>query len=48
MYQYAASAVNDKAPSVPEEDDIILKAFNNMDWGKRWNSLLDTVKKQVK
>lgn len=50
MYQYAASAVNkeQKPTSVAEEDDVILKAFNNMGWGKKWSSLVDTVKKQVK
>lgn len=52
MYQYAASAVdsnNKKSTNnVPEEEDVILKAFNNMGWGKKWSSLVDTVKKQVK
>jgi hypothetical protein len=53
MYQYAASAVNsntkERAPTqqAEEEDDVILKAFNNMGWGKKWSSLVDTVKKQV-
>jgi hypothetical protein len=49
MYQIAASAVNkEQSPtSVSEEDDVILKAFNNMGWGKKWSSLVDTVKKQV-
>jgi phage-related baseplate assembly protein len=52
MYQYAASAVNSnnkdqQSTSVPEEEDVIIKAFNNMGWGKKWSSLVDTVKKQV-
>lgn len=51
MYQYAASAVNsnsqEQPASVAEEDDVILKAFNNFGWGKRWSNLVDTVKKQV-
>lgn len=50
MYQYAASAVDSntkKSTSVPEEDDVIIKAFSNMGWGKKWTSLVDTVKKQV-
>ncbi|CAO3655845.1 unnamed protein product [Mucor hiemalis] len=50
MYQYAASAVdnNNKKPNnnVPEEEDVILKAFNNMGWGRKWSSLVDTVKRQ--
>lgn len=50
MYQYAASAVdsnNKKSTNnVPEEEDVILKVFNNMGWGKKWSSLVDTVKKQ--
>jgi hypothetical protein len=52
MYQYAASAVNSNkeqssSNQVQEEDDVILKAFNNMGWGRKWSSLVDTVKKQV-
>lgn len=52
MYQYAASAVNsnnkEQVPAaVSEEDDVIIKAFNNIGWGKKWSSLVDTVKKQV-
>lgn len=52
MYQYAASAVNsnnkEQAPAVvSEEDDVIIKAFSNIGWGKKWSSLVDTVKKQV-
>ncbi|KAI9013885.1 hypothetical protein CLU79DRAFT_768367 [Phycomyces nitens] len=50
MYQYAASAVNENkqvAPkSVPEEEDVILKAFTNFGWGQRFTSIVDTVKKQ--
>ncbi|CEP10081.1 hypothetical protein [Parasitella parasitica] len=51
MYQYAASAVNSNNKSqipggVSEEDDVIIKAFNNFGWGKKWSSLVDTVKKQ--
>ncbi|KAI8990175.1 hypothetical protein BDB01DRAFT_780302 [Pilobolus umbonatus] len=50
MYQYAASAVNnnnkDKEPNVPEEQDVILNAFNHMGWGRKWSRLVDTVKKQ--
>ncbi|KAG2193577.1 hypothetical protein INT47_006643 [Mucor saturninus] len=49
MYQYAASAVDSntkKTNAVPEEDDVIIKAFSNMGWGKKWTSLVDTVKKQ--
>jgi hypothetical protein len=51
MYQYAASAVdsnNKSTNTVPEEDDVIIKAFTNMGWGKKWSSLVDTVKKQVR
>lgn len=54
MYQYAASAVNNNSNTnsnqsrVEEEDDVILKAFNNMGWGKKWTTLVDTVKKSVK
>lgn len=50
MYQYAASAVdsnNKETNNVPEEDDVIIKAFSNIGWGKKWTSLVDTVKKQV-
>lgn len=50
MYQYAASAVdnnNKQTAAVPEEDDVIIKAFTNMSWGRKWTSLVDTVKKQV-
>ncbi|KAI8878733.1 hypothetical protein K501DRAFT_227937 [Backusella circina FSU 941] len=50
MYQYAASAVNSNSQTQPaavaEEDDVILKAFNNFGWGKRWSNIVDTVKKQ--
>lgn len=50
MYQYAASAVDSNNKNtinnVPEEDDVILKAFNNMGWGRKWSTLVDTVKKQ--
>ncbi|KAL0094180.1 hypothetical protein F4703DRAFT_1817028 [Phycomyces blakesleeanus] len=50
MYQYAASAVNENkevaSKNVPEEEDVILKAFTNFGWGQRFNSLVDTVKKQ--
>ncbi|OAC99722.1 hypothetical protein MUCCIDRAFT_156867 [Mucor lusitanicus CBS 277.49] len=51
MYQYAASAVNsnnkEQAPAaVSEEDDVIIKAFSNIGWGKKWSSIVDTVKKQ--
>ncbi|KAI8094863.1 uncharacterized protein B0P05DRAFT_523726 [Gilbertella persicaria] len=45
MYQYAASAVDNK-PVVAEEDDVIIKTFNNFGWGKKWTNLVDTVKKQ--
>ena len=52
MYQYASSAVNGNQPSNSneraEENDIVLQAFNNFGWSQRFNSLLDTVKKQVK
>ncbi|CEI85663.1 hypothetical protein RMCBS344292_00120 [Rhizopus microsporus] len=48
MYQYAAAATTDTAGSNSnnEENDVILKAFHNMGWGKKWSSLVDTVKKQ--
>ncbi|KAF7732766.1 hypothetical protein EC973_000038 [Apophysomyces ossiformis] len=49
MYQYTAAAVNSNTPSnaaVDEENDVILKAFNSFGWGQRFNSLMDTVKKQ--
>ncbi|KAI7854715.1 hypothetical protein BDC45DRAFT_507941 [Circinella umbellata] len=50
MYQYASSAVNSNQPSNSndraEENDIVLQAFNNFGWSQRFNSLLDTVKKQ--
>lgn len=50
MYQYAAAATTaDTAGSNNnnEENDVILKAFHNMGWGKKWSSLVNTVKKQV-
>lgn len=54
MYQYAASAVNSNnkeqassSQQTQEENDVILKAFNNIGWGQKWSSLVDTVKKQV-
>lgn len=50
MYQYAASAVDsntNQTSSVPEEEDVIIQAFSNMGWGRKWSSLVDTVKKQV-
>ena len=48
MYQYAASAVDSKnQQQVPEEDDVLIKAFNNFGWGKKWSNLVDTMKKQV-
>lgn len=53
MYQYASAAVNSNTPNNTnqqqgtEDNDIVLQAFNNFGWGQRFNSLLDTVKKQV-
>ncbi|OBZ85346.1 BSD domain-containing protein 1 [Choanephora cucurbitarum] len=47
MYQYAASAVDSKnQQQVPEENDVLIKAFNNFGWGKKWSNLVDTMKKQ--
>ncbi|KAG0168286.1 hypothetical protein DFQ28_008755 [Apophysomyces sp. BC1034] len=49
MYQYTAAAVNSNAPSsaaADEDNDVILKAFTNFGWGQRFNSLVNTVKKQ--
>ncbi|KAI7882055.1 BSD-domain-containing protein [Lichtheimia hyalospora FSU 10163] len=52
MYQYASAAVNSNTPNNTnqqqgtEDNDIVLQAFNNFGWGQRFNSLLDTVKKQ--
>ncbi|KAI9278527.1 hypothetical protein BDA99DRAFT_492424 [Phascolomyces articulosus] len=50
MYQYASSAVNsnqsNNSNDKAEENDIVLQAFNNFGWSQRFNSLLDTVKKQ--
>ncbi|KAI8388791.1 uncharacterized protein BYT42DRAFT_603224 [Radiomyces spectabilis] len=50
MYQYTAAAVNSNNPShtneVNEEDDPLLKAFTSFGWSNKFNSLVDTVKKQ--
>lgn len=55
LYQFTADAVNqnkggedaEKQRHQQEQDDIVLKAFNSFGFSKRWDSLLDTVKKQV-
>lgn len=55
LYQFTADAVNqnkggedaEKQRQQQEQDDIVLKAFNSFGFSKRWDSLLDTVKKQV-
>lgn len=44
IYQYAAISNNN---NTSEEEDVILNAFSNMSWGKKWTSLVNTVKKQV-
>ncbi|KAJ2962972.1 hypothetical protein NQZ79_g1904 [Umbelopsis isabellina] len=54
LYQFTADAVNqnkggedaEKQRHQQEQDDIVLKAFNSFGFSKRWDSLLDTVKKQ--
>ncbi|KAI9279927.1 hypothetical protein BC943DRAFT_340355 [Umbelopsis sp. AD052] len=54
LYQLTAEAVNqntskedaEKNKHRQEEDDVVLKAFNSFGFSKRWDSLLDTVKKQ--
>ncbi|KAG1451963.1 hypothetical protein G6F56_007945 [Rhizopus delemar] len=43
IYQYASATSNHNNN---EQEDVILQAFNNMGWGKKWMSLVDTVKKQ--
>ncbi|SAM04178.1 hypothetical protein [Absidia glauca] len=50
FYAYTTSAINadschneDQSP----QDDALVAAFTNFGWGQRFNSLLDTVKKQV-
>ncbi|KAI9316510.1 hypothetical protein BX666DRAFT_2028039 [Dichotomocladium elegans] len=47
IYQYTASAVqeNSNEPQVAEKNDPLINAFNNFGFGKRWTSLVDTVKK---
>jgi hypothetical protein len=55
FYQLTAEAVNQnttkedaaKQRQQQEEEDVVLKAFNSFGFSKRWDSLLDTVKKQV-
>lgn len=44
IYQYTAISNNN---NTNEEEDVILNAFSNMGWGKKWTSLVNTVKKQV-
>ncbi|KAI8579022.1 hypothetical protein K450DRAFT_244597 [Umbelopsis ramanniana AG] len=54
LYQLTAEAVNqntnkedaEKNKHRQEEEDVVLKAFNSFGFSKRWDSLLDTVKKQ--
>ncbi|KAG2186023.1 hypothetical protein INT43_002461 [Umbelopsis isabellina] len=54
LYQFTADAVNqnkggkdaEKQRQQQEQDDIVLKAFNSFGFSKKWDSLLDTVKKQ--
>ncbi|CAO3666650.1 unnamed protein product [Umbelopsis vinacea] len=54
FYQLTAEAVNQnttkedaaKQRQQQEEEDVVLKAFNSFGFSKRWDSLLDTVKKQ--
>ncbi|KAI8065914.1 hypothetical protein BC940DRAFT_347812 [Gongronella butleri] len=45
LYQYTSSAVNDDNKQ-NEQDDPLIKAFTSFGWGQRFNSLMDTVKKQ--
>jgi hypothetical protein len=55
LYQLTAEAVNqniskedaEQHKQRQEQEDVVLKAFNNFGFSKRWDSLLDTVKKQV-
>jgi hypothetical protein len=55
LYQLTADAVNqnkgsedaEKQRQQQEQDDIVLKTFNSFGFSKRWDNLLDTVKKQV-
>ncbi|KAI9304566.1 hypothetical protein BJ944DRAFT_231177 [Cunninghamella echinulata] len=52
FYQYTASAVNanenknNNTVEQDEQNDPLIKAFTNFGWGQRFNSLIDTVKKQ--
>ncbi|ORZ25735.1 hypothetical protein BCR42DRAFT_400813 [Absidia repens] len=49
LYQYTASAVNSNSNNNNEQDpqnDPLISAFTNFGWGQRFNSLMDTVKKQ--
>ncbi|CAM0135011.1 hypothetical protein VKS41_000414 [Umbelopsis sp. WA50703] len=54
LYQLTADAVNqnkgsedaEKQRQQQEQDDIVLKTFNSFGFSKRWDNLLDTVKKQ--
>lgn len=49
MYQYASGAVNDSQNAhAQEEDDVILKAFNNFGFSSRWSSLVESVRKQAR
>jgi hypothetical protein len=55
LYQLTAEAVNqnvnkedaEQHKQRQEQEDVVLKAFNSFGFSKRWDSLLDTVKKQV-
>lgn len=55
LYQLTAEAVNQNVNKEDaeqnrqrqEQEDVVLKAFNSFGFSKRWDSLLDTVKKQV-
>jgi hypothetical protein len=55
LYQLTADAVNQNVNKEDaeqnrqrqEQEDVVLKAFNSFGFSKRWDSLLDTVKKQV-
>ncbi|KAI9258932.1 hypothetical protein BDA99DRAFT_514559 [Phascolomyces articulosus] len=51
VYQYTNEAVQSNrgtqhAQQQEEEEDVILNAFNNFGFGRRWSTLVDTVKKQ--
>ncbi|KAI7857688.1 hypothetical protein BDC45DRAFT_603252 [Circinella umbellata] len=51
VYQYTNEAVQSNQGTQqqkqgPEQEDVILNAFNNFGFSQRWSNLVDTVKKQ--